>query len=114
MGEATRTSKRQARHYPRELRERAVRLVFETMEEEGRRYGSVSRVAKQLGIIPDSLRDWVRQAEVDEGRRAGLTTPERERLRELERENRELRRANEILKSAATFFGAELDRRSNS
>ena len=66
----------------------------------------------QLGIGPESLRKWVHQAEVDGGKRAGLTTEERERMKQLERENRELRRANEILKSAAAFFGAELDRRS--
>ena len=102
------------RHYPRELKERAVRLVLETVAEQGHRYGSVSRVAGQLGIKPDSLREWVHQAEIEHGLRPGLTTDERERMRELERENRELRRANEILKSAATFFGAELDRRSGS
>jgi transposase len=64
------------------------------------------------GLAPESLRHWVRQAEVDRGTRVGLTTEERERMKTLERENRELRRANEILKSAAAFFGAELDRRS--
>jgi transposase len=88
--------------------------VFETVAEQGHRYGSVSRVAGQLGINPDSLREWVHQAEIEQGTRPGLTTDDRERLRELERENRELRRANEILKSAATFFGAELDRHSSS
>ncbi len=100
------------RRYPPELRERAVRLVFETITERGDRHGAVTRVAQQLGIGPESLRLWVRQAEVDGGRRAGLTSEERERMKALERENRELRRANEILKSAAVFFGAELDRRS--
>jgi transposase len=71
-------------------------------------------VAGQLGIGPESLRKWVHQAEVDGGKRTGLTTEERARMKELERENRELRRANErILKSAAAFFGAELDRRSS-
>jgi transposase len=73
----------------------------------------VTRIARQLGIGPESLRNWVRQAEVDGGTRAGLTSEERERIKLLERENRELRRANEILKSAAVFFGAELDRRSS-
>lgn len=100
------------RHYPSELKERAVRLVFETAAEQGERHGAVGTVATQLGIGPESLRHWVRQAEIDHGERAGLTTSERARLKELERENRELRRANEILKSAAVFFGAELDRRS--
>ena len=92
--------------------ERAVRLVLETAAERGERYGAVTRVARQLGIGPESLRKWVRQAEIDAAPRSGLTTEERARIKELERENRELRRANEILKSAAAFFGAELDRRS--
>ena len=100
------TSKR----YPAELRERAVRMVFETIEQEGQSFGVITRIARQLGIGPESLRNWVRQAEVDRGERAGLTTDERQRIAELERENRELRRANEILKSAAGFFAAELDR----
>ena len=72
----------------------------------------MTHVARQLGIGPESLRNWVHQAEIDRGDRSGLTTEERERMKQLERENRELRRANEILKSAAVFFGAELDRRS--
>jgi transposase len=71
----------------------------------------VSRVARQLGIGYESLRNWVRQAEIDQGRRPGVTTEEQRRIAELEREVRELRRANEILKSAAAFFGAELDGR---
>ena len=74
--------------------------------------GAVTLVARQLGIGPESVRKWVHQAEIDRGDRGGLTTEERERIKVLERENRELRRANEILKSAAVFFGAELDRRS--
>ena len=101
------------RRYPPELRERAVRMVLETVSERGERFGAVTRVAGQLGIGPESLRNWVHQAEVDGGKRTGLTTEERERMKLLERENRELRRANEILKSAAIFFGAELDRRSS-
>ena len=100
------------RRYPAELRERAIRMVFETTTERGERHGAVTRVAGQLGIGPESLRKWVHQAEIDGGKRAGLTSEERERMKLLERENRELRRANEILKSAAAFFGAELDRRS--
>jgi transposase len=103
---------RTQRRYPAELRERAIRLVFETVAERGDRHGAVTRVAGQLGIGPESLRLWVRQAEIDRGARGGLTTEERERMKVLERENRELRRANEILKAAAVFFGAELDRRS--
>jgi len=100
------------RRYPPELKERAVRLVHETAAEQGERHGAVGKVAKQLGIGPESLRHWVRQAEIDQGTRPGLTTDEQARMKDLERENRELRRANEILKSAAVFFGAELDRRS--
>jgi transposase len=100
------------RRYPPELRARAVHMTLERLAETGERHGSVVRVAGQLGIGPESLRRWVHQAEVDRGTRAGISTEERARMRELERENRELRRANEILKSAAAFFGAELDRRS--
>ena len=115
MGERQRPSRRgeTQRHYPPELRERAVRLVAETIAEQGgQRHGAVGKVAQQLGIGPESLRHWVAQAEIDAGTRPGQTTADRDRIRELERENFELRRANEILKSAATFFGAELDRRS--
>ena len=88
-------------------------MVLETIEQTGNQQGVISRIARQLGVGPESLRHWVRQAEVDRGSRAGLTTEERRRMAELVRENRELRRANEILKSAAIFFGAELDRRSS-
>jgi transposase len=101
------------KRYPPELKERAVRMVFETIEKSGERQGAVSRIARQLGIGDQSLRNWVAQAEIDRGTKAGLTTEERRRIVELEKENRELRRANEILKSAAAFFGAELDRRSS-
>src|SRR6266540_6231317 len=99
------------KRYPPELRERAVRMVHKTIEDNGgERFGVITRVARQLGVGTESLRTWVRQAEVDQGRRDGVTTEERRRMTQLERENRELRRANEILKAAA-FFGAELDRR---
>jgi transposase len=97
------------RRYPPELRERAIRMVREATAEGGERFGVVTRVARQLGIGSESLRNWVRQADVDEGHRAGVTTEERRRIAELEKENRELRRANEILKSASAFFAAELD-----
>jgi transposase len=111
MGESNHPHPSQ-RRYPPELRERAVRMVLDTAAERGERHGAVTRVARQLGVGDESLRKWVRQAEVDRGLRGGLTSEERARMKGLERENRELRRANEILKSAAAFFGAELDRRS--
>jgi transposase len=99
------------RRYPTELRERAVRMVREAIAEGGESFGVVSRVARQLGIGSESLRTWAKQAEVDGGQRPGVTTEERRRIAELERENRELRRANEILKAAASFFARELDPR---
>jgi transposase len=89
----------------------AIRLVFETIEEEGRSFGVITRIARQLGIGSESLRLWVRQAEVDRGERPGTSTTDAERIAALERENRELRRANEILKSASAFFARELDPR---
>jgi transposase len=99
------------RRYPPELRERAVRMVLETREQTGERVGVITRIARQLGIGAESLRGWVRQAEVDGGRRPGVPTAERQRIVELERENRELRRANDILKAASAFFARELDPR---
>ena len=87
-----------------------MRLVFEHEREYDSQWAAISSIASKLGMTPETLRKWVRRAETDEGLRPGLTTQERERLKALERENRELRRANEILKAAATFFGAELDR----
>jgi transposase len=99
------------KRYPPELRERAVRMVLETIEQTGERFGVITRVARQLGIGSESLRGWVRQAEVDGGSRPGVTTEERRRIAELERDNRELRRANEILKAASAFFARELDPR---
>ena len=100
-----------SRRYPLELRERAIRMVFEAYEQSGERHGVVTRVAAQLGIGTESLRGWVKQAEVDGGKRAGTTTDDKLRITQLERENRELRRANEILKSASAFFARELDPR---
>jgi transposase len=91
--------------------ERAVRMVREAIAESGERVGVVTRVARQLGIGPESLRNWVKQAEIDSGKRPGVTTEEQRRINELERENRELKRANEILKAAASFFARELDPR---
>ena len=97
--------------HPPELRERAVRMVQETIKETGERHGVVTRVAVQLGLGSETLRHWVKQAEIDGGQRPGVTTEERQRITELEREVRELRRANEILKAAASFFARELDPR---
>ena len=97
------------RRYPPELRARAVRMVLETMRETGERHGVVTRVAVELGIGSETVRHWVKQAEIDGGLRPGVTTDERQRIAELEKEVRELRRANEILKAAAGFFARELD-----
>lgn len=97
--------------YPTELRERAVRMVLETRAERGDRFGVVTDVAKKLGVGAESLRNWVRQAEVDGGLRVGTSSEDKRRIAELEKENRELRRANEILKSASAFFARELDPR---
>jgi len=83
-------------------------MVREAIAENGERFGVVTRVARQLGIGPESLRNWVKQAEIDEGKRPGVTSEERRRIAELEKENRELRRANEILKSASAFRGRVL------
>ena len=106
------TSKQGSGHrHPPELRERAVRMVQETNKETGQRHGVVTRVSLQLGIGSETLRHWVKQAEVDSGQRPGTMTEERQRIAELEREVRELRRANEILKAATSFFARELDPR---
>ena len=98
------------RKYPDELRARAVRMVFEVRERTGQRLGAIARVGDQLGVNKETLRNWVRQAEIDGGQRPGVTTLDQQRVAELERENRELRRANEILKAASAFFASELDR----
>jgi transposase len=97
--------------YPDELRERAVRMVFEVRERTGQKTGAVARVADRLGVNRETLRNWVRQAEVDSGERPGMSTADRQRIAELERENAELRRANDILKAASAFFARELDPR---
>ena len=99
------------RVYPDEFRERAVRLVREWREARGVTEGGLTAISEQLGLRRETLRRWVMEQEVDQGARPGVSTDDRTRIAELERENRELRRANEILKSAAAFFGAELDRR---
>ena len=100
------------RKYPEELRERAIRMALDLRRDPATRTGALRRVGDQLGINPETLRNWVTQAEVDAGDRAGATTEEARRVVELEREVRELRRANEILRTASAFFAAaELDRR---
>jgi transposase len=101
----------QRHRYPRELRERAVRLVREHRREYPSEWAAISSIAGKLGATAETVRHWVRRAEVDNGQRPGVTTEERERIRQLERENRELRRANEILKAATVFFARELDPR---
>jgi transposase len=102
------TSKR----YPPADRERAVRLVFDQQGQYPSQWAAIGSIAKKLGCTAESLRRWVRQSETDQGRRSGVSSSDRERLKELERENRELKRANEILRKASAFFAqAELDRR---
>jgi transposase len=97
------------RKYPEELRERAVKMVSEIRERDGKGHGELARVGRQLGVHPEALRSWVKQAEIDGGERPGTTTGDRQRICELEREVRELRRANEILKAASAYFARELD-----
>jgi transposase len=97
--------------YPQELRERAVRMVVEQRKEYPSEWAAISSLAGKFGMTPETLRMWLRRAEVDIGQRPGVTSEERERIRELERENRELRRANEILRAASAFFARELDPR---
>ena len=102
---------RPSKHSP-EVRERAVRMVFDHTAEHPSQWAAIRSVGEKLGVRTESLRRWVRQVERDRGERPGLTTDERQRLKQLERENVELKRANEILKKAAAFFAqAELDRR---
>src|SRR5215211_9183719 len=100
--------------YPDELRERAVRMVLDHGHEYGSQWEAICSVAEKLGPKPETVRLWVRQAERDTGRRPGATSEELAELKRLKRENAELRRANDILKAAAHFFGAELDRQSRS
>ena len=99
------------RKYPEEVRQQAVRLVTDARRDPATAPGAIARIARQCDINPESLRNWVRQAEVDAGDRAGQTSQDRARIAQLERENFELRRANDILKAAASFFARELDPR---
>jgi len=105
-----RSGKPTTRRYSDEEKARAVRLVRQLRVELGTEHGTVKRVADQLGYGTESVRSWVRQADIDDGAKPGVTTTEAERIKALEQENRELRRANAILKSASAFFAAELDR----
>jgi transposase-like protein len=105
-------TKKPLKPYPAELRERAVRLVREQEGEHASQAAAIRSIAEKVGCNRETLRLWVRQAERDRGQRAGLTTDEQERLKALEREVRELRQANEILRKASAYSAAELDRRS--
>ncbi len=98
--------------YSQEVRERAVRMVFEHEGQVGSRWATISSIAPKIGCSPEALRKWVQRAEIDTGRRTGVTSDEQAQLKELQRECRELRRANEILRKASAYFAqAELDRR---
>ena len=98
------------RRYSEAEKERAVRMVRQLRKELGTDHGTVKRVAEQLGVGVESVRAWVRQAEIDDGVKPGVTSAEAARIKELEQENKELKRANAILRSASAFFAAELDR----
>jgi transposase-like protein len=98
--------------FSQEVRERAVRMVFEHGSEYGSEWEAICSIAEKIGCSAETLRKWVRQTQVDSGRRSGVTSEERDRIQALEREVRELRRANEILRKASAYFAqAELDRR---
>ncbi len=97
-----------------EVRERAVRMVLEQETSHDSRWAAICSIAEKIGCSAETLRKWIKRTEIDQGKRAGMTSSERERLKQLERENRELKRANEILRKASAFFAqAELDRRGN-
>ena len=101
-----------AKRYSPEVRERAVRMVFEHEKQYESRWATLLSISEKIGCTPETLRSWVKQTEIDTGRREGLSSEDKERLKALEKENKELRRANEILKTASAFFAqAELDRK---
>ena len=99
------------RTYPDELRARAIRLVLDVEEETGNVTAACRRIGEELGINKDTLRGWVKRVQIDSGKRPGTTTADAARIRQLERENAELRRANAILRTASAFFAAELGHR---
>jgi len=99
------------RKYPDELRARAIRLVLDVEEETGNVTAACRRIGEELGINKDTLRGWVKRVQIDSGKRPGTTTADAARIRQLERENAELRRANAILRTASAFFAAELGHR---
>jgi transposase-like protein len=107
------TKRKTAASYSPEVRERAARMVLEGAGEHGSQWAAIGSIAAKIGCTSETLRRWVRRSERDRGKRAGPTTEDRERIKALERENRELRQANEILRKASAYFAqAELDRRS--
>ena len=106
------SDQRRPGRYPAEMRERAVRMVLEHQHEYGSQREAICSVAEKLGPTPETVRKWVRRAEIDGGRRSGPTSDDLAELKRLKRENAELRRANDILKAASAFFGAELDHQS--
>ncbi len=106
------TLKKKSARYSPEVRERAVRMVFEHQKEHASQWAAIESIAGKMGCAPQTLCNWVRQAERDRGLRPGMTSEEQARIKALERENRELRQANEILRKASAYFAqAELDRR---
>src|SRR5215211_2135672 len=109
MGDERTPGRPTTKRYTPEEKARAVRLVRQLRKELGTKHGTIQRVAEQIGCGVESLRTWVKQADIDDGVEAGTTTAEAKRIKELEQENRELRRANDLLKGASAFFAAELD-----
>ena len=99
------------KQHPAELRDRAVAMVFELRAVSGSSRGTLASVGQKLGVNPETLRNWVEKAEIDSGQRPGTTSDDKKRIAELEKEVRELRRANEILKAASAYFARELDPR---